>query len=263
LAEKRATIGIIGGSGVYDASLFEDVEKIKIATPYGAPSAPVEVGNFLGKRVAFIPRHGHGHTIPPHMVNYRANIWAMKELGVERILSPCAVGSLKEELPPKHFVIPDQYIDFTKKREYTFFDGGRTYHVSLADPFCTTLRELIIGAGKALTLSMTGKGTYLCIEGPRFSTRAESRMFRQFADIIGMTAVPEVQLAREAEICYSTIAMVTDYDVWAEKPVDAREVEETIMANMKNIQALLKAVIPKVPDKRDCECKEALKFAGL
>jgi 5'-methylthioadenosine phosphorylase len=263
VVEEKAQIGIIGGSGVYDPELFEDVKKVKIATPYGAPSAPVEVGNFMGRKVAFITRHGHGHVLPPHMVNYRANIWAMKELGVERIISPCAVGSLKEELPPKHFVIPDQYIDFTKKREYTFFDGGRTYHVSLADPYCATLRDLVVDAAKGLGLDVTGKGTYICIEGPRFSTRAESNMFRQFADIIGMTAVPEVQLAREAEICYCTIAMVTDYDVWAEKPVDAREVEETIVSNMKNIQGLLKTVVPKVPKKRDCVCKEALKFAGL
>jgi 5'-methylthioadenosine phosphorylase len=263
LAAEKATIGIIGGSGVYDPNLFEDVKKIKIATPYGAPSAPVEVGNFLGKRVAFITRHGHGHTIPPHMVNYRANIWAMKELGVERIISPCAVGSLKEELPPKHFVVPDQYIDFTKKREYTFFDGGRTYHTSLADPYCKTLRETVLTGAKEEGLDVTGTGTYICIEGPRFSTRAESKMFRQFADIIGMTAVPEVQLAREAEICYATIAMVTDYDVWADKPVDAGEVEQTMLANAKNIQRLLKNVIPKIPEKRDCECKDALRFAGL
>jgi len=263
LVQAKAKIGIIGGSGMYDPELFSDVETIKLSTPYGAPSAPVVVGTFMGKRVAFLPRHGHGHTLPPHKVPYRANIWAMKELGVTRIISPCAVGSLKDELAPKHFVVPDQFIDFTKSRDYTFFDGGRTHHVSLADPFCKELQKICIEAAKSLKLTVHAGGTYLCIEGPRFSTRAESRMYRQFADIIGMTGAPEIALAREAEICYANVAMVTDYDVYADKPVNAHDVEETVTSNIKNIQALLKKAIPKIPDERKCECKDALKFAGL
>ena len=263
MVEAKAKVGIIGGSGMYDPELFSDVETIKMSTPYGAPSAPVVVGTFVGHRVAFIPRHGHGHTLPPHKVPYRANIWAMKELGVKSIISPCAVGSLKKEMAPKHFVIPDQFIDFTKTRDYTFFDGGRTYHVSLADPFCKTLREICVEAAKSLKLKVHGAGTYLCIEGPRFSTRAESKMYQQFADIIGMTGSPEITLAREAEICYCNVAMVTDYDVWADKPVDAHEVEATITSNLKNIKSLLMKAIPKIPEKRVCECKDALKFAGL
>jgi 5'-methylthioadenosine phosphorylase len=263
MAEKKARIGIIGGSGIYDPDLFENVEKVRLRTPYGSPSAPLEVGDYKGVKVAFMPRHGHGHTIPPHMLNFRANIWAMKELGVERIISPCAVGSLQENLKPKDFVVVDQFIDFTKNRHYTFFDGGRTYHVSMADPFCETLRKVVINEGKSIGVPIHEKGTYICIEGPRFSTRAESKMFRNHADVIGMTAVPEASLAREAEICYVSIAMITDYDVWAEKPVNTQEILETLSTNMENIKKLLTAAIPKIPEKRDCECKEALKFAAV
>ncbi|MEW5760174.1 MAG: S-methyl-5'-thioadenosine phosphorylase, partial [Candidatus Thermoplasmatota archaeon] len=203
-------------------------------------------------------RHGKAHTIPPHKVNYRANIWAMKELGVERIISPCAVGSLKENYAPGDFVFPDQYIDFTKKREYTFYDGGKTYHISTADPFCPELMELFYSNAKELNIKSHKEGTYICIEGPRFSTRAESRMFKTFGDIIGMTLVPEVQLARELEICYISVAMVTDYDVWDEKPVNVEQILNTLKENMRKSQELLKTVIPKIGEKRNCNCKKAL-----
>ncbi len=254
-------IGIIGGSGFYE--LLEDPREVKIATPYGSPSAPVQMGKLEGVEVAFIPRHGIGHTIPPHKVNYRANIWALHELGVERIIGVNAVGSLQEEYKPGDIVFVDQFIDFTKKRDYTFYDGGKVYHVGFADPFCPEIRKVLIGSAKELGLQFKETGTYICIEGPRFSTRAESRMFRQFADIIGMTLVPEINLARELEICYANISMVTDYDVWADKPVDTKEVLETMAKNIDNVKALLKLAVPRIPEKRDCPCSKALENAGI
>lgn len=254
-------IGIIGGSGFYE--LLEDPREVKIATPYGSPSAPVQVGKLEGMEVAFIPRHGIGHTIPPHKVNYRANIWALHKLGVERIIGVNAVGSLQEEYKPGDIVFVDQFIDFTKKRDYTFYDGGKVYHVGFADPFCPEIRKVLIDSAKELGLQFKETGTYICIEGPRFSTRAESRMFRQFADIIGMTLVPEINLARELEICYANISMVTDYDVWAEKPVDTKEVLETMAKNIDNVKALLKLAVPRIPEKRDCPCSKALENAGI
>ncbi|MEM2869845.1 MAG: S-methyl-5'-thioadenosine phosphorylase [Thermoplasmata archaeon] len=257
-------IGIIGGSGLYDMEMFKNVESVKVGTPYGAPSGIVEVGEFKGRRVAFLPRHGKGHQIPPHKINYRANIWALKSLGVERVISPCAVGSLQMRLRPGTIVIPDQFIDFTKTRQYTFYDGGRTMHVSTADPFCEELRGLLISSAKRLRLPLSAKGTYVCIEGPRFSTRAESRMFRQFADIIGMTLCPEAQLAREQEMCYASVAMVTDYDVWAERPVSAEEVMKTFAENVRNTRRLLEDVLQRIPfDRRNCACGEALRNAGV
>jgi 5'-methylthioadenosine phosphorylase len=257
-----ADIGIIGGSGMYDQTLFKNVREVKLSTPYGETSSLIEVGDFVGKKVAFIPRHGKHHTIPPHEINYRANIWAMKELGVTRIISPCAVGSLKKEYKPGEIVVVDQFVDFTKKREYTFYDSGKAMHISTADPFCKELRDIFYREAKKLKIPVHN-GTYICIEGPRFSTRAESKMFRNFADIIGMTLVPEAQLARELEICYVSLAMITDYDVWMEKPVDAREVVETMRANTENVKKLLKGGIEKIPAKRTCECKYALRFAAI
>ncbi len=259
----KAEIGIIGGSGLYDPGLFREAKEYKIYTPYGLPSDNVIVGEFKGRIVAFIPRHGRGHKIPPHKINYRANIWALKSLGVERIVAVSAVGSLREDYKPGDFVCPDQYIDFTKKREYSFFDGPVVAHVSMADPFCPELREIVIKTAKDLGISIHERGTYVCIEGPRFSTRAESRLFKEVfkADIIGMTLIPEVNLAREAEICYVTIAMVTDYDVWAEKPVTAEEVVKVMQANVEKAKKLLYELIPRIPKERKCPCKEALKEA--
>ncbi len=255
-------IGIIGGSGVYDPELFEKIESIRVKTPYGDPSSSVEIGEFKGTKIAFIPRHGRKHEHPPHMINYKANVWALKELGVERIISPCAVGSLKENYMPGDIVIPDQFIDFTKKRDYTFYNE-KTVHISTADPFCPELSELFYGEALSLKIKSHNQGTYICIEGPRFSTRAESKMFRDHADIIGMTLVPECQLARELKMCYVSLAMITDYDVWAEKPVDIKVVMETMEENIENIKALLKAAIPKIRKERKCSCKEALKNAEV
>jgi 5'-methylthioadenosine phosphorylase len=258
----QADIGIIGGSGVYDPEILENTKEVKVYTPYGAPSEMITLGDLKGKKVAFMPRHGRKHTIPPHSINFRANIWAMKELGVTRIISPSAVGSLRENIRPGEFVIPDQIIDFTKRRLSTFYDGGQVCHVSFADPFCRDLRSVVIESAKTIGVSLHENGTYVCIEGPRFSTRAESRLFRQWgADIIGMTVCPECNLAREAEICYVSVAMVTDYDVWAEKPVSAIEVAETMDRNIKTVRRLLSDAIQRVPEERTCECSRALKSA--
>ncbi len=246
--EVKAEIGVIGGSGLYDVEMLENVKEIKIYTPYGQPSDNVVVGEFKGRTVAFLPRHGRGHKIPPHKINYRANIWALKSIGVDKIVAISAVGSLREDYRPGDFVVPDQFIDFTKKRDYTFFEGGVVGHFSMADPFCEPLRKLIVAVGRELGLRIHDKGTYICIEGPRFSTRAESKLFKSWgADIIGMTLVPEVTLAREVGICYATIAMVTDYDVWAEKPVTAAEVAKVMAENVEKAKKLLYELIPRIP----------------
>ncbi len=252
-------IGIIGGSGVY--GIFTPEKKERILTPYGHPSSDVEIGNIEGIDVAFIARHGKGHFIPPHRVNYRANIYALHKLGVERIIGISAVGSLRENYKPGDIVITDQYIDFTKKREYTFYDGPKVVHISMADPFCPELRNVFIEVSKSLGYRTHETGTYVCIEGPRFSTRAESRMFRQYADIIGMTLVPEVQLARELEMCYVNISTITDYDVWAEKPVTTEEVLRVMKENEEKVKNILKKGIPVIPQERRCPCKDALKGA--
>ncbi len=268
MIEKRelpkVKIGIIGGSGLYDPGIIENAEEIKIYTPYGTPSAAIIVGELKGIKVAFLPRHGKRHEIPPHMINYRANIWAFKELGVERVISVSAVGSLREDYRPGDFVCTDQFIDMTKNRNYTFYDGPVVAHVSMADPFCPELREVCITTAKDLGIRMHEKGTYICIEGPRFSTRAESRLWRTFgADIIGMTLVPEVNLAREARMCFLNIAMVTDYDVWAEKPVTAHEVARVMAENTEKVKKLLYELIPKIPKERRCGCARYLDEALL
>jgi 5'-methylthioadenosine phosphorylase len=259
----KARIGIIGGTGVYDPKMFKLKETLKLSTPYGAPSDDIQIGDMGGVRIAFMQRHGPGHIYPPHKVNYRANIWAMKQLGVERIISPCAVGSLQEEFEPGQIAIVDQFIDYTKTREYTFYDGPRTVHVSAADPICGELRGLFIKEAKKNKIPFHKDGTYVCIEGPRFSTRAESRMFRAFADIIGMTLCPEAQLARELEICYVSLAMITDYDVWAEHPVDVDTILKTMAENVGKIQKLILSTLPKIPDvRKKCDCSDTLKAAG-
>ena len=262
----HADIAIIGGTGVYDPGLLKNKKEIKIHTPYGAPSDFITIGNYARKRIAFIPRHGKGHKIPPHKINARANIWALRHLGVTRILAPSAVGSMKMQLKPGHMAISDQFVDFTKSRQYSFYDGSEVYHVSTADPFCKELRNFAIKSAKSLKLKVHNKATYVCIEGPRFSTRAESRFFKDYvkADIIGMTVVPECVLAREAEICYLSIATITDYDVWADKPVRTKEVIETIQKNVTNTRKLLSELISKIPlQRKRCECGKALENAKL
>lgn len=251
----KAEIGIIGGSGFYDPSMFGGTVEEKLHTPYGAPSDAISIGDFKGIKVAFLPRHGRRHSVPPHLINYRANIWAMRELGVKRIIAPSAVGSLREVMKPGDLVIPDQFIDFTKKRVNTFYDGAVVGHFSLADPFCNELNGLAAASARRLNIAFHSPANYVCIEGPRFSTRAESKLFRMWgADIIGMTLVPEVALAREAGICYTTLATVTDYDVWADKPVTAQEVVETLKANVKNVKNLISDLLPRLSGERRCGC---------
>jgi 5'-methylthioadenosine phosphorylase len=259
----KARIGIIGGTGVYDPDSFETLETVRPLTPYGLPSDDIQIGKIKDVEVAFMSRHGKGHVYPPHMVNYRANIWALKQVGVERIISPCAVGSLQEEYEPGEIVIVDQFIDLTKKRDYTFFDGPKTVHISLADPFCPEMNSIFAKEAKKAKIKVRNKGTYVCIEGPRFSTRAESQMYKAFADIIGMTLAPECQLAREMEMCYCSLAMITDYDVWAEHPVDTATVLKIMSENVDKIRTLISAALPKIPtERKKCECPDTLKAAG-
>lgn len=262
--EYKTDIAIVGGSGVYDQENLEDTREVKIYTPYGAPSDLITLGTYRGRTVAFIPRHGRGHQIPPHRINNRANIWALRKLGVRRILASSAVGSLREDYAPGDFVITDQFIDRTKKRLDTFYEGGRLCHISAADPICPQLHDFFVDQASRLGLKVHPTGTYVCVEGPRFSTRAESRLFRQWgADIIGMTLYPECVLAREAEICYVSVAMVTDYDVWAEKPVSTKEVLDTMARNSANFRKLIMEALPEIPEERTCGCGEALKNALL
>lgn len=257
-----AEIAIIGGSGFYDSSLFGPTREVKIHTPFGSPSDLISVGEYKGIKVAFLPRHGKRHTIPPHLINFRANIMAMRDLGVKRILAPSAVGSLREEMKPGDLVIPDQFIDFTKKRQYTFYEGAVVGHFSMADPFCPEMRGIAINAAKRLGIKHHATATYVCIEGPRFSTRAESKLFKGWgADIIGMTLVPEVSLAREVGICYTTLATVTDYDVWAEKPVTAQEVAQTMKSNVERVKSLLVEAIPALAKERSCDCWRSVENA--
>jgi 5'-methylthioadenosine phosphorylase len=258
-----AEIGIIGGTGVYDQSLLENVEQVNIETPYGKPSDVATIGEFKGQKIAFIPRHGPKHTIPPHMINYRANIHAFKELGVKWILAPQAVGSLQENYRPGEIVFADQFIDRTWGRPTTFYDGPEVCHISVAEPFCSDLRKLLAEKTRQLGYGMHDSGTYVCIQGPRFSTKAESKAFQQWnGHIIGMTAVPECVLAREAEICYASIGMVTDYDVWKEHVVTIEAIVKVMKENNDKVKNLIAEITPEVPKllgDRKCECATALK----
>ncbi|MEM3421540.1 MAG: S-methyl-5'-thioadenosine phosphorylase [Candidatus Hadarchaeum sp.] len=258
----RAEIGIIGGTGLYDPKLLKNIEEIEVETPYGSPSDSITLGELNGRKLAFLPRHGKKHTIRPTDINYRANIFAMKQLGVTRILAPSAVGSLKEEYRPGDIVFVDQFIDRTTRREESFYTGNKVCHISVADPMCPELRKTLIEAAKRTGIEAHPTGTYVCIEGPRFSTKAESRMFQSWgADVIGMTLVPECVLAREAEICYASIATVTDYDVWKEHPVSTEEVLKTMRSNLEKVKRLIAETIAIIPQERSCECKNALKNA--
>lgn len=260
--EKNVEIGIFGGTGIYDSGILEDAQEITIDTPFGKPSDSITVGIFKERKIAFLPRHGKKHTIPPHLINYKANIWAFKELGITRIIAPSAVGSLKEVIEPGHFALPTQFLDFTKSREGTFSENGRVIHISVADPFCPELQSSILKVVKEQNFHIHKDCTYVCIEGPRFSTKAESKFYRTTgADIIGMTLVPECQLAREAQMCYASISTVTDYDVWAEKPVTAKEVLETLSKNVERTKKVLTDLINQIPKTRSCSCANALKEA--
>jgi 5'-methylthioadenosine phosphorylase len=261
---ENVRIGIIGGSGLYDMAEVVDRTEVALTTPFGDPSGPYVIGTLRGKRVAFLARHGAGHRLLPSELNFRANIYGMKTLGVEYILSASAVGSLKEELRPLDIVIPDQFIDRTKGRVSTFFGQGLAAHVGFAHPFCSRLSTIAVESGQKAGATVHKGGTYVCMEGPQFSTLAESRLYRSWgADIIGMTNLQEAKLAREAEICYSTIALVTDYDCW--HPDHDSVTVEMIIANLtqnaKTAQAIIAAAVDALPFERTCECANALKFA--
>jgi 5'-methylthioadenosine phosphorylase len=256
---------VIGGSGLYEIEGFEVEEKRKVDTPFGAPSDELIIGTFAGAPVVFLPRHGAGHRYSAGAVNYRANIWALKSLGVDRVLSVSAVGSLRKEIEPRHFVVPDQFYDNTKRRASTFFDDGLTVHVALADPYCARVRELAAAACVRRGVPAHDRGTYVCIEGPQFSTRGESNVYRQLGfDVIGMTSATEAKLAREAELCYGTLALVTDYDVWFEAgDVNIEMVLDNMRANVANVKAVIEEALPRLAAAGDCSCHHALAGAIL
>jgi 5'-methylthioadenosine phosphorylase len=257
-----AEIGVFGGSGFY--SFLSDAETVDVDTPYGRPSAPPVIGDVGGRRVAFIPRHGVEHEFPPHEVPYRANAWAMKELGVARVLGPNACGSLQPHVKPGDFVICDQLVDRTRTRPHTFYDGPVSTHISFADPYCETMRVATIDAGRELGIPIHDRGTVVVIEGPRFSTRAESAWFAAAGwEVINMTQYPEALLVRELELCYANISLITDYDVGVEgvPPVTHEEVIRVFSENNDRLRELLFAVIPALPVQRDCPCATALQGA--
>jgi 5'-methylthioadenosine phosphorylase len=257
-------IGIIGGSGLYDMADVTDRTEVTLTTPFGEPSGPYLLGTLRGKRVAFLARHGAGHRLLPSELNFRANIFGMKMLGVEYILSASAVGSLKEEYKPLDIVIPDQFIDRTKGRISTFFGRGLAAHVGFAHPFCKILSRVVSTSGQTSGATVHVGGTYVCMEGPQFSTLAESKLYRSWgADIIGMTNLQEAKLAREAEICYSTIALVTDYDCWHpdHDHVTVEMVIANLMQNAKTAQHIIANAVEALPYERTCECASALKYA--
>lgn len=257
-------IAIIGGTGVYDPTMLANVCEEEVNTPYGIVT--FKAGQFAGKNIAFIPRHGSSHAIPPHLINYRANIWAMKKIGVQNIIATTAVGSLNIEMKPGDFVLVDQFLDFTKNRVNTFYDGGErgVVHIDLTSPYCPSLREQIIKAANEQNITIHNTGTYVCTEGPRFETPAEIAMFSRLGgDLVGMTNVPEVVLAREAEICYSTISMVTNYAAGISSvPLTHSEVLDTMKANTENIKRLIMAAIEKIRLDSDCACRHALAEYG-
>lgn len=257
-------IGIIGGSGIYNVKDFELIEEKEIKTPFGSTSDLIKIFNINNKKIAFIPRHGKGHIFLPSEVPYKANIWALKSLGVEWLISISAVGSLKENLHPGDWVIPEQIIDRTKFRENTFFGNGIVSHISFAHPFCDNLRNKIISTLKNKDIKIHENGVYVCMEGPAFSTKAESNLYRSWnADIIGMTAIPEAKLAREAEISYATIAMITDYDCWREEEEDVNVsmVLETMELNTKKIRKHLKSIISAIDENECSPFKGSNKFS--
>ena len=260
---SKAEIGIFGGSGFY--SFLADVEEVRVHTPYGAPSDRFALATLGGRRVAFLPRHGRDHSVPAHTVNYRANIWAFKELGVSEILAPCSCGSLQAHIHPGDFVILDQFVDRTRGRADTFFNGPETHHIGAAEPYCSRLRSVALAAGREEGISVHETGTMVVIQGPRFSTRAESAWFtREGWDVVGMTQYPEAILARELGICYTGIALVTDYDTGiaqGREPVSIEEVFRGFHANIGKVQALIQAMVPRLGGERTCSCEEEARRA--
>ena len=261
----KAEIGIFGGSGFYQ--FLSDVEEVRVHTPYGPPSDRLALATLEGRRVAFLPRHGRDHSVPAHAVNYRANLWAFKELGVKEILAPCSCGSLQEHIHPGDFVLLDQFVDRTRGRVDTFFDGPETHHIGAAEPYCSRLRSLALGAGREQGLRIHEQGTMVVIQGPRFSTRAESAWFtREGWDVVGMTQYPEAILARELGSCYTGIALVTDYDTGiaqGREPVQIEEVFRVFRENIGKVQALIQAMVPRMTVARDCECEAEARRARV
>lgn len=263
---EKPVLGVIGGSGLYDFPALENIETVLPETPFGKPSAPIALGRLSGRKVAFLARHGIGHTLPPSKVNYRANIWALKMLGVERIVSVSACGSLREDFIPGEIVIPDQLFDFTKCRQRSFFEEGLVVHINTADPFCkdlsTTLYQTVTAFGATAHLG----GTLITIEGPRFSTKAESNTYRAWGmSLIGMTTSPEAFLAREAEMCYAVMAHVTDYDVWHvnEASVSVDIVVNTLHKNTDVAQKTILSLVEKLPESTSCTCQNSLENAFI
>lgn len=263
--QQKAELGVIGGSGLYDLDVLENVETVRLETPFGDPSDEFLLGTLSGVRVAFLPRHGKGHRISPTELNFRGNIHAMKQLGVRRLLSVGAVGSLREEIPPGDLVVPDQFLDRTFHRGATFFDRGVVAHVQFGDPVCATLAAAVAASAKTTDAKVHEGGTYVCMEGPQFSTRAESNLYRSWgASIIGMTNLQEAKLAREAEMCFSTLALSTDYDCWheEEEDVDVAAIVAVIQANAARAAETIASLAGRMP-KGDCACHSSLAGAIL
>lgn len=260
----EARIGVIGGSGVYEMEGLIDVEEVRVKTPFGEPSDLIVIGTLEGQKVAFLPRHGRGHRIMPTELPYRANIYALKSLGVEHIIAVSACGSMKEEIHPLDMVIPDQIFDRTRGRINTFFGGGVVAHVSFDKPFCPDLSALLYQAAEDTGAKVHKGGTFVVMEGPAFSTKAESRIYRGWGvEIIGMTVLPEAKLAREAEICYAVLANVTDYDVWnvSEEPVSVEMLIDNLLKNAEMAKKIIKKAVPHIPEARTCPCPTALESA--
>jgi len=261
---SKPTIGIIGGSGLYAMTGLSDIRELTVKTPFGDPSDAIVLGTLEGKRVAFLARHGRGHRILPSGINFRANIYAMKDLGVERVISVSAVGSLQEELRPGEFLVPDQFFDRTKNRVSTFFGGGLVAHVTFDKPTCSEVSAILADASVHCGVKVHRRGTYVCIEGPQFSTLAEAHVHRQLRfEVIGMTNVTEAKLAREAELCYATIAMITDFDCWhpEHESVTATQIIATLNQNAENAQHVLRQAVSEMPAERKCKCGAALQHA--
>jgi 5'-methylthioadenosine phosphorylase len=258
------TVGVIGGSGLYDMEGLESVERVRLSTPFGDPSDEFVCGRLGGARVVFLPRHGRGHRLLPTEVNFRANIYGMKKLGVEWIIGVASVGSLKEEIAPGHVVVPDQLIDRTSRRPSTFFGNGVVAHVTFADPFCPVVSAALVAAARTAGATVHAEGTYVCMEGPQFSTRAESRLHREWgAAVIGMTNLQEAKLAREAEICFATLALATDYDCWRESTADVAigEILRILKENVAMAQKTIVNLVDRLQMPRRCACASALEHA--
>ncbi len=260
----QAKVGVIGGTGLYDIEGLTDIEEVEIDTPFGKPSDAITIGRLEGVGIAFLPRHGKGHRISPTEIPVRANIYALKSLGVEYIIAICSAGSFKPEIKPGDLVIPDQLIDRTRSRVNSFFGEGIVAHISLAEPFCPVLSQVLYHAAGEVGANVHPRGTYVTVEGPAFSTRAESQLYRSWgADIIGMTALPEASLAREAELCYSIIACVSDYDCWhkQKQPVTINVVQDVLRQSIDTAKKIIRLAVTRLPGKRECGCATALKTA--